>query len=190
MTYNRKPTLDKAIEKFLDSLKDNKTDNEKKATILSYYERVTENAGAYGCIMEIMQGGKRKKAVAKQNQNDMYFYYNGKRVKAECKTSGGRIGSLLDGSNKSKFIVYSLNVCNANTSGKERNIDPVIMPVQMFLDLLVECNAVKAINRNGEFEEWGIQCSSKELYLRLLDYPIMFTPESHYTDDDFDGIEI
>ena len=188
--YNRKPKLDKEIEKFLATLKDNKTDNEKRKNILFYYDRVTINCGAYGCIMEIMQGGKRKTSVAKQNTNDMYFYYNGKRIKAECKTSGGRIGSLLDGSNKSKFVVYSLDVCNANTSGKNRHIDPVIMPVDMFINLLVECNAIKAINKNGIFDEWGIQCSSKELYLRLAEYPIMFTPESHYTDDDFEGIEI
>lgn len=186
--YNRKPILDKEIEKFLSTLKDNKTDNEKKKNILFYYDRVTTNCGAYGCIMEIMQGGKKKTAVSKQNTNDMYFYYNGKRVKAECKTSGGRIGSLLDGTNKSPFVVYSLDVCNANTNNKPRHIDPVIMPVQMFINLLVDCNAVKAINKHGTFDEWGIQCSSKVLYERLLEYPIMFTPESHYTDDDFEDL--
>ena len=188
--YNRKPTLDKAITKFLSELKDNKTDNAKRENIMFYFERVHINAGAYGCILEIMQGGKRKKEVAKQGKNDIYFYLNGKRVKAESKTSGGRIGSLLDGSNESDYIVYSLNVCNKNTSGKERNVDPVIMPVKMFIDLLVDCNAIKAINKEGKFSEWGIQCSSKELYERLLDYPITFDPEYHYTDDDFEGLTV
>ena len=188
--FNRKPTLDKEIEKFLSSLKDNKTNNAKKEKILYYYNRVTINSGAYGCIFEIMNSGTRKKAVAKQGKNDIYFTYNGKRVKAENKTNGGRIGDLLNGENSCKFVVYSLDLCNKGPNGKHRHLDPVIIPTDLFIDLLERCNAIKAINRNGEFDDFGIQCSSKKLYEALLDYPIVFTPTSKYTTDDFDGIEI
>lgn len=188
--YKRKPKLEKEIQAYLATLKNNKTDNEKRQVIEGLLESATRNSAAYGYIMEIMLGGSRKKYVSPEGKPDMYFYYNGKRIQAECKTSGGRIGSLLYGDNKSKFIVYSMDVCNTGTSGKLRHIDPVIMPVKMFLNLLIDCNAVKAINKNGVFDDWGIQVTSKELYLRLLDYPIRFTPESHYTEADFEDLEV
>lgn len=192
--YNRKPTLDKTILDFVATLKDNKTNNEKKANIMFYFNRAEVDSGAYGKILEIINGGKRKKSVAKQGKNDIYFSLkvNGKvkRIRAENKTNGGRIGSLLDGSNGCKFVVYSMDICNTGTNGVLRHLDPVIMPVDMFIDLLEQVGAIKAINKNGVFSDWGIQSSSKELFLRLLDYPIVFNPSTIYTLDDFDGIEI
>lgn len=188
--YKRKPKLDKEIHTYLATLKDNKTDNTKRQVIEGLLDSVTRNPGAYGCIMEIMCGGSRKKFVSAEGKPDMYFYFNGERLQAECKTSGGRIGSLLYGDNKAKFIVYSMDVCNTGTSGKLRHIDPVIMPVKMFIDLLIDCNAVKAINKSGVFDDWGIQVTSKELYLRLSEYPILFSPGAHYTDADFEDLEV
>ena len=192
--YNRKPTLDKTILSFVETLKDNKTDNTKKDNIMYLFNRVENDCGAYGKIAEIMNGGKRKKAVSKQGKNDIYFSLeiNGsiKRVRAENKTNGGRIGSLLDGSNGCKFVVYSMDVCNTGTNGVLRHLDPVIMPVEMFVDLLENVGAIKAVNEKGKFADWGIQVTSKELFLRLCEYPIVFNPSTVYTLDDFDGIEI
>ena len=107
--YKRKPKLDKEIHAYLATLKDNKTDNTKRQVIEGLLDSVTRNPGAYGCIMEIMCGGSRKKFVSAEGKPDMYFYYNGKRLQAECKTSGGRIGSLLYGDNKAKFIAGTQN---------------------------------------------------------------------------------
>lgn len=192
--YNRKPTLDKTILEFVATLKDNKTDNAKKENILYFFNRAEIDCGAYGKMLEIINGGKRKKEVSKQGKNDIYFSLeiNGevKRIQAENKINGGRIGSLLDGSNGCKFVVYSMDVCNTGTNGVLRHLEPVIMPVEMFIDLLEEVGAVKPINKKGVFSDWGIQATSKELFLRLCEYPITFNPSTIYTLDDFDGIEI
>ena len=192
--YKRKPTLDKTILNFVSGLKDNKTDNAKKDNIMYLFNRVEVDCGAYGKIAEIINGGKRKKAVSKQGKNDIYFSLEiegkVKRVKAENKINGGRIGSLLDGSNNCKFIVYSMDVCNTGTSGVLRHLDPIIMPVEMFIDLLEDVGAIKAVNEKGKFADWGIQATNKELFLRLCDYPIIFNPSTVYTLDDFDGIEV
>lgn len=192
--YKRKPSLDKTILNFVSGLKDNKTDNAKKDNILYLFDRVEIDCGAYGKIIEIINGGKRKKAVSKQGKNDIYFSLEiegkVKRVKAENKTNGGRIGSLLDGSNSCKFVVYSMDVCNSGTNGILRHLDPVIMPVEMFINLLEDVRAIKAVNEKGKFADWGIQATSKELFLRLCDYPIVFNPSTVYTLDDFDGIEV
>ena len=58
--------------------------------------------GRVGKVTEILcaRENSRKVTVAKQNEVDVYvkFSINGKirYIPAECKTTGGRIGSLLD----------------------------------------------------------------------------------------------
>ncbi len=68
-----------------------------------------------------------------------------------------------------------------------RHVDPVIMPTDTFLALLVSCNAIKSTN--GTNPEPAIQVSSKRLFERLLDWPIPYEPDTVYTPDDFDGVE-
>lgn len=119
--------------------------------------------GRTGKVTEILcaRENSRKTTVAKQNEVDVYvkFSINGKirYIPAECKTTGGRIGSLLDGSNKAKYVIYSLDFVQKHKASKtrpeweeHRHIDPVIIPTDVFIAKLKELNAIKAMNRNGQ----------------------------------------
>ena len=58
----------------------------------------------------------------------------------------------------------------------------------VFIDKLIEFKAIKAVNRNGELEGYGIQASSKKLYNWLADYPIVYDRNAVYCDEDFEGL--
>ena len=137
--------------------------NEKKREI-TVREILNNSAdpGRIGRAFEIMcaRENSRKTSVAKQGETDVYvkFSINGKirYIPAECKTTGGRIGSLLDGTNKARFVIYSLDFIQKHKATKtrpeweeHRHIDPVIIPTAIFVANRKELNAIKAIRRDG-----------------------------------------
>jgi hypothetical protein len=77
-----------------------------------------------------------------------------------------------------------------------RNLPPVIAPVDLFVAMLQEVNAIKAINKNGELDGYGIQVSSKKMFKRLSDYinnygdAVIFDNEKVFEDWDFEGLEL
>ena len=92
-------------------------------------QRILSNSadpGSVGKVTEILcaRENSRKTTVAKQGEVDVYvkFSINGKirYIPAECKTTGGRIGSLLDGSNKAKYVIYSLDFIQKHKATKTR----------------------------------------------------------------------
>lgn len=138
-----------------------------------------------------------KKKVSKQGEADIKICFNGKYIPAECKTNGGRVDDLLDGSNKSKFVIYRLDVIQKHKAGKKteawdehRYIAPVIIPTPIFLECLLECNAFKDIRKGGKLDGIGIQCSSKKLYQRLLAWPVRFDNTKDYISADFEGLKL
>lgn len=158
----------------------------------------TTDDGRNGRIFELQcaRANSRKVRVSKQGQNDCYTVFeneNGKRyaVPFEAKTNGGRIGDIIAkvDSGKDGFIVYQLDYTASTTKNKRRYVPAVIMPMSVFIKMLRECNAIKAVNKDGVQVDWAVQPSSKKMYLRLLDYPIPFDTEAVYTMADFDGIE-
>lgn len=165
-------------------------------------ERHTNNLaddGRNGRAFELRcaRANSRKVRVSKQGQNDCYTLFeneNGKRyaVPFEAKTNGGRIGDIIArvDSGKDGFVVYELDYTASTTKNQRRYVPAVIMPMSLFIQMLRECNAIKAVNKNGVQVDWAVQPSSKKMYLRLLDYPIPFDTETVYTMADFEGIEI
>lgn len=149
------------------------------------------DSGAYGKKRELQHTRENsvKHKVSRVGLADNYFKYEGKATRYECKTNAGRVGSVLKSleNGYDGFIVYELNICNANTSHKRRIVTPVIMRYSLFIQLLQECNALRSNSRDGEP---CIQSSSKEFYNRLSDYPIVFDSNDLYTADDFEDIEI
>lgn len=159
----------------------------------------TIDDGRFGRVFELecARANSRKVRVSKQGQNDCYTVFeneNGKRyaVPFECKTNGGRIGDIIArvDSGKDGFIVYQLDYTASTTKNKRRYVPAVIMPMSLFVSMLRECNAIKAVNKNGVQVDWAVQPSSKKMYLRLLDYPIPFDTETVYTLSDFEDLEI
>ena len=154
-----------------------------------YFGRVTENQCA--------RPKSRKKCVSSAGQADVHVKYNGRYVLAEVKTNGGRVDSLIDGSNKSKFVIYVMEYVQRHKAGKKteaweerRSVGPIIIPTALFLNCLHEVNAVKTVNKHGEYDGLGIQVSSKKLYQRLLQWPVEYDRTRDYTSADFEGLTL
>jgi hypothetical protein len=170
--------------------------------IAHYLNNASNDQGARGRAFELecAREHSRKCAVSEQNEIDVHIKMevNGKvaYVPAECKTNGGRVDELLNGTTKAKYVIYRLEFTQKlKNSVDVRTIPPVVIPVGMFLETLQEINAIKAINKKGVFDGYGIQVSSKKLYLRLLEYidnygeSVLFDNQKVFADWDFDGIE-
>jgi hypothetical protein len=175
----------------------------------AYIEKLNPNNDGYkGIIFELSctRAGSRKTCVSKQGQVDVSVkvMVNGKAryIPAECKTNGGRVNDLLDGSNKSRFVIYKLDFTQKHKATKKadaweevRSIPAVIVPTALFLQMLTECNAIKAIAHGGVQDGIAIQPSSKRMYERLTAYienfpDMVFSPETTYEDWMFEGLEL
>ena len=179
--------------------------NEKTAEIL----RNTADSGRFGRAFELSCARvySSKTCVSKQGQNDIAvkMEVNGKirYIPAECKTNGGRIDDLLNGKNKSPFVIYRLQFVQKHKATKtapeweeNRSVPAVIVPTELFLQMIRDCNALKAICHKGIQDGIGIQPSSKKMYERLTAYIenygdcVLFDRERTYADFDFEGLEL
>ena len=157
--------------------------------------------GVMGCVAEMLTATKHSKKVfiASIGHMDCYIKYRAKTgavvpVSVERKTNGGRIRTFETEFSRAegmsgKYVVYSLDICNAATSHKRRYVPAVVIPRKLFVDKLEEFNAIKAVNRHGELEGYAIQASSKKLFDWLKDWPIVYDRNAVYCDDDFEGLE-
>ena len=168
----------------------------------------TANDGARGRAFELMcaRSASRKTCVAKQGKTDVSVrvVVNGKAryLPAECKTNGGRVNDLLDGSNKSRFVIYKLDFVQKHKATKKaeaweeiRSTPALLIPTDLFTAMLIDCNAIKEVRHNGEVDGIAIQPSSKRMFERLIAYaenfPDMeFSPETDYEDWMFEGLEL
>lgn len=166
------------------------------------------NPGAMGRAFELScaRASSRKTCVSKQGKTDISVkvVINGKAkyLPAECKTNGGRVDDLLNGSNKSAFVIYQLTFVQKHKASKKaeaweeiRSVPAVIVPTALFLQMLTECNAIKAIAHGGVQDGIAIQPSSKRMYERLTAYTenfpdMVFSPETTYEDWMFEGLEL
>ena len=174
-----------------------------------HYLENTADSGRMGRAFELSCARIRsaKTCVSKQGQADISvkMELDGKirYIPAECKTTGGRIDDLLMGKNKSPFIVYRLQFVQKHKATKKaaeweenRSVPAVIVPTDLFLQMLTECNAIKAVAHNGIQDGLAIQPSSKKMYERLTAYIenygdcVLFDRERTYADFDFEGLEI
>ena len=182
---------------------------QKRAEKISEILQNTADSGRFGRAFELSCARilSTKVGVSAQGQKDVSvkMEVNGKvrYISAECKINGGRVDSLLNGENKSPFIIYQLNFTQKHKATKTapewdevRVIPAIIVPTELFLQMLKECNALKAICHKGVQDGIGIQCSSKKMYERLIAYIdnygscVLFDRERTYADFDFEGLEL
>ena len=179
----------------------NKALNERNANMTRHLMNNADD-GRFGRAFELTCArlNSHKTCVSKQGQVDVSVKFidgNGKvkYVPCEAKTNGGRVDELLNGS-KAKYVIYRLDFVQKHKASKTREawdevrtVEPVIIPKALFLAKLKEFNAIKVINRNGEFDGYGIQASSKKWYEWLADYPVKFDNENAYEEWEFEGLE-
>ena len=175
----------------------NKYQKAREEKIAFYRSRIGIDPGALGRIAELqsVSVNSRKVAVSKQGENDIFVHIGSKRanIPAERKTNGGRIESLRK-PGAPRFVVYSMRFVQKHKAGKTteaweelREIDPVLIPTEVFLAALDRFGATKSTN--GKNPEEAVQVSSKKFFEWLLDWPIPFDPETVYTEEDFEGLE-
>lgn len=71
-----------------------------------------------GSWKPVCKAQKPEKSVSSAGKADVHIKYNGHYTPAEVKTNGGRIDSLIDGTNKSKFIIYIMEYVQRHKAGK------------------------------------------------------------------------
>lgn len=175
----------------------------KRAAVTEKYLRNDRDDGRFGRAFELSCARplSNKTTVAKQGATDVSVKFRTPKgvryVPAECKTNGGRIDSLLDGSNKSRYVVYMMDTIQRHKATKTRGEwtevrrleKPVIIPTQLFIETLKRFNALKEVRHGGVVDGIAIQVSSKKLYEWLLDYPVVFDREYTYEEWEFEGLE-
>ena len=158
--------------------------------------------GRYGKALETLFVSKssRKTACSAQGRIDNYFWLDGKRYPIEYKTNGGRIGHLYTYRKpETQYIMYALTYTvperkrkdGSIAGGELRVINPIVMTVKDFIEVIEKCHAYKFPEHSGKGDrEKGIAVSSKKMYDVLKDYCIPFHPDTRYTSEDFEDIEL
>lgn len=169
----------------------------------------TEDPGRFGRAKELSRARKlsRKTAVSKQGKTDNYvaIRYDEKvrYIGAESKTNGGRVENILNGTQKEKFVIYSLEFTQKYKATKtapareeKREIPDIIIPTALFRALLLELKCYKNMSHDGKVDGIGIQPSSKKLYERLTAYienygeSVLFNPDKIYDSWELEDLEI
>lgn len=162
------------------------------------------DCGAYGRLFELENAyqNSRKTNISEQNLTDNFIRFIPKAgetkkryIPAESKTNGGRVDELLNGS-RAKYVIYKLHLEVNHKAGKRteawsetRDIAARVIPTSLFIRKLKEFNAIKAINRGGELDGYGIQVSSKKWFNWLESYPVLWDKEITYSEEMFTGLE-
>lgn len=182
----------------------------KRAKNINRYMSNPMDDGRKGRCFEIECANplSNKADVSAQHRTDVYIKMvkNGRivYVPAECKTNGGRIDDLMTADNKSQFVIYRLEFTQKHKASKKkpeaweekRVVPAVIIPTALFLNMLRECNAWKAVAHHGIQDGIAIQCSSKKMFERLSLYiknyggSVRFDREMVYDMKEFDGLEL
>ena len=180
------------------------TIREKRAMAIAHHKNNLNDQGGQGRAFELecARDGSRKCKVAEQNEIDAHIRYineNGKVIyrPIECKTNGGRVDEILVENPRVDFVVYRLQFTQKLKNGTdERNLPAVIMPVSLFVDMLQNLNAIKVINKHGTFDGYGIQVSSKKLFLCLSRYiddygeSVLFSNSKTFEYWELEGLEL
>ena len=116
------------------------------------------NSGINGLINEFnnCQEGNTKTAIGKQGKGDNFLEFaDGEKIVhrwVESKMNDSEMDRVLASLNKGKdgIIIYTLNVCNSNTSYKTRAVTPRIMRYSTFVSLLNACGALRLNKPDGK----------------------------------------
>ena len=178
-----------------------KTETARVEKALSYLANPKDD-GRFGKALEALFVSKtsRKTACSAQGKIDNYFWLDGKRYPIEYKTNGGRIAHLYTYRKPEKqYIMYALTYTvperkrkdGSIAGGELRVVNPVIMTVKDFLTVVDTLHAFKFPEHADKGDkEKAVAVSSKKLYDCLKNYCIPFHPDTRYTSEDFEDLDL
>lgn len=158
--------------------------------------------GAFGRACELRNStpASRKTGVSAQGKADNYvsvYDADGKahRYEAESKVNGGRLDHIIELANAMRkgkriaYVLYTLDVCNANTSYQPRKADTIIVPADVFMTAVERIGAVKTNRHNGEVRGYSLQHTLKAWFDWCVEYPVKYNPAERYEAWEFVGVE-
>lgn len=132
------------------------------------------DSGAGGKKFELLQTreGSTKKGVSGECKVDNYMNLEHHAQAVEMKTNSGEISTTLAkvASGKGGYIVYSLEMNNANTNHKWRVVPAVVMKAETFVKMATECECIRAKKTSRGTITYALEASSKKWYNALNDY--------------------
>ena len=124
-----------------------------------YIAGMNTDSGLYGKVFELLMRKPTSKVtwVQSQNKSDYIARIDGKTTHIEVKTNCGRIGDFTTTkSSKTKYVVYAM--CMEKIAKHERKdgtkdvkrwvIEPIIIRMDKFVEILNSTNAIKPISHN------------------------------------------
>ena len=133
------------------------------------------DSGAFGKAVEILtrRPNSNKRTVAGIDKTDTTIKIDGKLVKAESKTNGGRIANI----GKSEYIVYTLDVHRSNAN---ITIEPKVMRTETFLTAILSNGWTCNIKNNKSGNGLGIDVTKRDFWTWLENMPT-FDHSKDYT---------
>lgn len=169
-----------------------------------FYNGEPIDSGIYGKVFELSLHRSESTITKVHSVKYSYDFYikmsDGKLLKAESKTNGGRIGwidNMPIHERKAKAIIY--NLAYVKPAGKRPRKDgtfaeseiryiTVCTTIYDFVKILESTKATKVIGHNDSDRELAIQCDSKKLYNELLNHKdIKFDRNKAYTKEELYG---
>lgn len=152
------------------------------------------DSGAGGKKFELLQtrDTSTKKGVSGESKVDNYMNLEHHAQAVEMKTNSGEITTTLAkvASGKGGYIVYSLEMNNANTSHKWRVVPAVIMKAETFVRMATECECIRAKKTSRGTITYALEASSKKWYNALNAYientGLIYDKNAVYTKDMFE----
>lgn len=132
------------------------------------------DSGAGGKLFELEQTRETstKTRVSSPEQVDNYLNMDGRPQAVEMKTNSGEISAIVQAvaQGKDGFIVYSLEMNNANTNKQWRVIPPVIMKWSTFVSMAAESGCIREKRTSRGTQTIALEGSSKKWYIALEHY--------------------
>lgn len=160
-------------------------------SIMERYINGSNDDGSASRVIELTSHDSNSPIVTvrPQGKADFYIRVNGKRQKCECKSKGGDITSIMDGSIGCKYIrVYMDFYKKPNKVGyiEHCHVD-VVMLVSTYKALVTSLNAFrKQTNpKHNNVIEYHQQADSNKLYKALQNFP-PFVRGFDYVLEDFE----
>lgn len=154
------------------------------------------DSGAGGKLFELEQTRETstKSRVSSPAQVDNYLNMDGRPQAVEMKTNSGEISAIVQAvaEGKDGYIVYALEMNNANTNRQWRVIPPMILKWSTFVSMATDAGCIREKKTSRGTMTIALEGSSKKWYNALNRYledtGLIYNKEMKYTKDMFVGL--